>query len=269
MKKFFENYGKFIVTAIVMIILLSLINPLGATIKNYVLNTPVPEPEFTLTQNSAMLSNEENYVGYYADVDNDGKIDGVICFDYGYYPGYSLTVNSDKITVEPKMTTNLASYKLKTVEGQDNVVVRKESGEDRFYVMALADVPGKWYWYKKGRATAGLRKNFGMGETNTQAMKEIWDNEEWGVQYEKDIWSNTFDNWFVPSTDELKVSFYLLQTVAPAIFTSIVYWDQNTLYWTSSLPQMAYASAVCGFVFYSKTIHMNTETALLRLFTTY
>lgn len=52
MKKYFEEYGKVIVIAIVILILLALITPIGAKIQENVLNTPVPEPKFLLTNDS-------------------------------------------------------------------------------------------------------------------------------------------------------------------------------------------------------------------------
>lgn len=102
----------------------------------------------------------KNYVGYYADIDADGEVDGVIFADllvgntkgtqWGKYNGtYTIpTVNNDtlkKYYISQKKYEGIAGIK-------DVIATRSTNGKDRFYVMSLTDFSTSlytnFYWYK-------------------------------------------------------------------------------------------------------------------------
>ena len=147
------------------------------------------------------ISNDVSYVGKYADIDDNGSIDGIIFADLAIgktVPGN--WGNQDGAYTIPKMT-GLKEYYVKKTE-KDNrwdknnakeVIAPKKgtSGKDRFYVMALEDVAGAatgniqgHTWYKnawdsinsKGKMddwNTRTYPNFGKGKNNTAAMIKI------------------------------------------------------------------------------------------------
>ena len=187
--------------------------------------TPTPEP-------ANKISNTESYVGYYADIDGDGTVDGVIYAD---------------LAIGGKGTWNNAlgsSYEYsQETEGLKNYYVSNDSytgfgnqwtkpvltaidgsgTQDRFYVMALDDFnPGTlYYWYKSADGkldnTISVNTNdFGQGKTNTTTMIAEWNkgtSGKYGTQNDQDMWGViqkadnsekkwNLDKWFVPSKSE-------------------------------------------------------------------
>lgn len=193
--------------------------------------------------------NNKNLVGYYADVDDNGTVDGVIFFDYTQGADTTSGFLGDGVAVSPK-TTGLASYELKTVDGHDNVVVKTSNGDDRFYVIGLQDVKpasGDYtaYWYdsafgKISDYSTVTSTAFGTGKTNTQTMKSKWDSSAYGSQNTGDMWSINFGDWFVPSKDEWSVLGSNLKKVATGTYNSMTFDSGASLgfsggYWSSSL----------------------------------
>ena len=163
-----------------------------------------------------------SYVGYYADIEGDGTVDGIIFADlsvgnsgrwearYGYSYEYSYN----------PVTSGLKSYKISQTDysgvfGENDVLTATtSSGTDRFYVMALEDInpETRYTWYDAAHGNMGdfatvTSIDFGTGKSNTITMIEKWNNEEYGAQDDndtyKDMWGVIQDKvkegWFVPS----------------------------------------------------------------------
>lgn len=177
------------------------------------------------------IPTSESYVGYYADIDGDKNIDGIIYADLAV--GGSGTWNSDSWSryKYAKVAEGLKSYSINSENGtgfgtwEKPVITAKEgtTGKDRFYVMALEDFnPGTSYcWYnaangKLDNLVGGTTNDFGQGKTNTTTMIAEWnkgENGKYGAQNAKDMWGviqkadsagKTWDlsKWFVPSKAE-------------------------------------------------------------------
>ena len=163
--------------------------------------------------NVEKISKEQSYVGYYADVDGDGTVDGVIYADLafskeGYY----------------KEETGLKDYYI-CGEYDDGgyfnldvgyVLKAIGEGKDRFYVMALEDSTtgdySTFYWYynafeKMTDYKTATSSAFGKGRTNTEKIKEYWEQDEespYGAQNSRDLWTLIEEDspWFLPSAKE-------------------------------------------------------------------
>ena len=177
------------------------------------------------------IPTSESYVGYYADIDGDKNIDGIIYADLAV--GGSGTWNSDSWSSYEyaKVAEGLKSYSINSENGtgfgtwEKPVIKAKEgtTGKDRFYVMALEDFnPGTSYcWYneaygKLDNLVGNTTNDFGQGKTNTTTMIAEWnkgENGKYGAQNAKDMWGviqkedsagKTWDlsKWFVPSKAE-------------------------------------------------------------------
>ncbi len=182
--------------------------------------------------------NAKGYVGYYADLNNDGKItledDGIIYADLAV--GASGLWNDDEESnySYEAITSGLKQYyissattevdPLKTGKG----IIREvegTSGTDRFYVMALEDVNGtrkdgtttnyfRWYAaaYDSGISDYATvtSTSFGKGKENTSTMITKWKETAYGAQNSNetfpDMWGVIEDKveegWFVPSKEE-------------------------------------------------------------------
>ena len=112
----------------------------------------------------------ESYVGYYADVDGDGTVDGIIFADlaigggssdtyYGSASGvYEITAVDTESLKEYYISEE--TYSEDPFETDKGIITEVEgtTGEDRFYVMALENVDDEahyWYydsywWYQTG-----------------------------------------------------------------------------------------------------------------------
>ena len=95
-------------------------------------------------------------VSYYADVDGDGTVDGIIFADLAI--GGSGTWNDDSWSSYSYDAVDSSSLKEYTIsettytddnfgEGYIITPASGTTGEDRFYVMALEDVDSGYYWY--------------------------------------------------------------------------------------------------------------------------
>ena len=177
------------------------------------------------------IPTSKSYVGYYADIDGDKNIDGIIYADLAV--GGSGTWNSDSCSSYEyaKVAEGLKSYSISSENGtgfgtwEKPVITAKEgtTGKDRFYVMALEDFnPGTSYcWYnaangKLDNLVGDTTNDFGQGKTNTTTMIAEWnkgENGKYGAQNAKDMWGviqkadsagKTWDlsKWFVPSKAE-------------------------------------------------------------------
>ena len=196
----------------------------GASGKQYVYYR-LPE-DFTKINISSF-----SYVGYYADVDDDGTVDGVIFADMSIGNTKSGKWNNNRnstYTIPTK--TNLNSYYISQASytgkfGTNAVISPVNKGnsthnKDRFYVMALTDIDGKrngtyYDWYNAAfghmndyaETTSG---DFGKGKSNTTTMISKWNAKAYGNQDKcsdhKDMWGQIQEEvnngWFVPSRAE-------------------------------------------------------------------
>lgn len=135
-----------------------------------------------------LVDSSKTRVGYYADLEGDGTVDGVIYADLafsvsdrwgGSYGAFSYTAQPGlKEYVVTKATYNDGHF-------GDAPVIAPKSGtseNDRFYVMALSDVSSSsYYWdynydYDYNSKNYGTELTFGTGRSNTKKMVEYWDN---------------------------------------------------------------------------------------------
>ena len=100
-----------------------------------------------------------NYTGYYADVDDDGKVDGVIFIDLAFGASGQWH-NSDGNYSYSAVTSGLRSYKISTKtssysgnfgNNKSVIVPNGMSGDARFYVMALSDFDTNTYTWSEAK----------------------------------------------------------------------------------------------------------------------
>ena len=180
----------------------------------------------------------ENYRGYYADVDGDDEVDGLIYADlaheesgryytegneYASYRGvYSYVAQTElKEYLVSKEDSEISTFGVNKV-----IKVKKDSvGNSRFYVMALKDFKTalyeKYYWYKNvvdvtnqtGRMNSQVtQSDFGTGKNNTRNMIEKWNSSGTNKGYlnspqdNQDIWKHIQEKynegWYIPSSGE-------------------------------------------------------------------
>ena len=176
------------------------------------------------------ISKSTSYVGYYADIDADGTVDGVIYADLAKGDNVEKKWNNDysdsKYTI-PTVTEGLKDYYISQTNykandgfGTKDVISPTGTGAERFYIMALTDIDGKrngtrYDWYNAAsfqmsdyaETTSG---DFGKGKSNTTTMITKWNAKAYGDQDKcsshKDMWGQikkeVNNGWFVPSRAE-------------------------------------------------------------------
>ena len=210
----------------------------------------------------------DSYVGYYADIDEDGTVDGVIFVDLltGSVRDTQQWEDSNGVYTLPTNVTesNVNTYYISAESYTDPyfgthpvISPKNKNGEKRFYIMQLSDftTPAKtdgteaenypaytsYYWYKNasGKMNASdTSVNFGAGKTNTGKMIKIW-NANGGAggysgatQDKQDIWKHIQtkynEGWFIPSRAEWSAFANELG------ITSSNYNGLSNFYWSSS-----------------------------------
>ena len=177
------------------------------------------------------ISKSTSYVGYYADIDADGTVDGVIYADKAVGNQGSGQWNNSVYTI-PKVTEGLKDYSISQESytgkfGTKPVISPTGTGEERFYIMALTDIDGKtngtyydWYHAASDKGISDwstiTSTEFGTGKTNTATMIAKWKAKAYGAQDtdsdHKDMWGQIQEQaskpapvskgWFVPSKEE-------------------------------------------------------------------
>ena len=175
------------------------------------------------------ISKTESYVGNYADMNGDGKADGIIYADLAI-GGSGIWNNNDWSTYSYKAQTGLKEYYIKEEKYADerfgnktgNLIAAIDGTDgtasaDRFYVMALEDInPGTyccWYYEAIGKLDKKVNfsdNDFGTGKENTAYVMAKWNSENWGAQNgnakHADMWGvikeQVNNGWFVPSKSE-------------------------------------------------------------------
>ena len=231
------------------------------------------------------ISQTDSYVGYYADIEGDGTVDGIIYADVavGNTGDGQWTNSNGNYTIPTK--TNLKDYYIIQEEYTDDfgtkpviAPLNDSSKEDRFYVMALEDFDSSsHYWYKNAygnmsdysTATSG---DFGKGKENTDAMIKKWnlaDNGGYGAQDANDMWGliqeKVKDGWFVPSRGEWSAFAEELKITNK----NYVNYKLSDWYWSSSqyITYYAYgANFRYGFVYSTGNVN---DFSCVRLSTTF
>lgn len=197
----------------------------------------------SVTEEIKEVAEKESQVKYYADIDGDGTVDGVIYADLavggsGQWSGETYTIPTPSTTFK-KYYISQESYKGDF--GTNPVIsVLDSNGADRFYIMTLEDY-GVYLWYDPGDGNEGNyfeakeATGFGEGKNNTAFMVEkygdINSNSSKGIMMWKQIKSRVNDGWFVPSRDEWS-AFMNEFGVDPTNFSDFGLKDSS--YWTSS-----------------------------------
>ena len=164
-----------------------------------------------------IISTTDSYVGYYADIEGDGTVDGVIYADLAKgNTGDGQWTNSDGNYTIP-VKTNLKDYYISKQSYTDDFgtkdVITPVEGQseknDRFYIMAIEDIDGSehyWYFSAYGQMSIDTDTAFGTGKANTQTMISQWNSNEYRPQDDNDMWkliqTQASKGWFVPSKEE-------------------------------------------------------------------
>ena len=160
------------------------------------------------------ISKTSSYVGYYADIEGDGEVDGIIYADLAMGNTGTGGTGAYTYTIPTVSAANLKDYYIEETGhdegsgfGTKDVIapIEDSNGADRFYVMALTDVGEgqtySWYSNTENLGTLNTERGFGTGKTNTLTMINEW-NSDSNRDETKDIWGQITDGWFVPSLDE-------------------------------------------------------------------
>ena len=185
-------------------------------------NQPTPNP-------TDKISKSTSYVGYYADIEADGTVDGVIYADLAVgNQGSGQWSDLDGKYSIPTVTEGLKDYHISKTNykanegfGTKDVISPTGTGKDRFYIMALTDIDGKknvtsydWYNVADGKMidyATTTSEDFGKGKSNTTTMISKWNAKAYGDQDQcssghKDMWGQIQEKvnngWFVPSKTE-------------------------------------------------------------------
>ncbi len=219
----------FVIIVAIIVALLIVISKSGKTVaenlieQNQEKNQEANDEELTQTVT-------ESFVGYYADVDGDMVVDGVIYADLakgntesgqwydddGTYaiPTISVSNLKDYKITQQSYTGNFGTYPVLARVNQNDTTKR-----DRFYVMALNDIDSKvngtsYCWYYSvddyiSDYSSLTSEIFGMGYISTKNMISRWTSSAYGSQNAgpyKDIWgqiqTQNNNGWFVPSKEE-------------------------------------------------------------------
>ena len=179
------------------------------------------------------------FVGYYADVDGNGTIDGIIYADLlvGAPTGQWANSNGTYTLPADVNSENVKDYVLSSspqtdarfeASGADastytaRYVVKPASTttgtKDRFYVMGLNDITdgtnSSLYWYNSAYGNMSdyatyTSVDFGKGAKNTTDMLTKWNAAGYGTKNDRDLWKwinvgsgQANAGWFVPSRGE-------------------------------------------------------------------
>ena len=163
-----------------------------------------PEPEVPSVPEST------SYVGYYADVDGNGSVDGVIYADLATDGGKSGQWYDSSGSYTIPEVSNFKKYKVSKIGHSDDfgtkdvLTVSNSSGNERFYVMALDDVDSSTHTFWDSSASVVTSTDFGTGATNTAEMKAQSGSSSylWGLSAVQSGTWNGSSGWYVPSKEE-------------------------------------------------------------------
>ncbi len=222
------------------------------------------------------------YIGYFADIDGDGTVDGVIFADLAHSASGKWYNDSGAFLYEA--VSGLKNYEIieesYTVEdaagyGSKPVLKATGSGKDRFYVMSLSNFTTSdyttFYWYNTLIGSADIARTantFGNGKQNTVNMISDWTSDTDG-QNSRDLWGviqdKVEDGWFVPSRAEWAAFGYAFGLTS----STRGKFGLSDHYWSSSLHTTRYAwyaNYFSGFLYDAK---LTSDTICVRLATTF
>lgn len=234
------------------------------------------------------IQTNNSYIGYYADIEADGIVDGVIYAD--------LLIGGEG---RWKNTNSDTGYKYNKINSAKDYYISKEShtddfgtkpvlspngeGNERFYIMSLDDfkatVDGTekstFCWYAAGYNTSAnysicTGTEFGTGKDNTAKMIEKWTNKKYGNQHKSDIWgaleTKAVQGWFLPSKMEFNAFLGELEINKnnSCNLTDSSYWSSSQLgSWESGHLKYAYCFGYetywsGGFINYDRYVRLST-----------
>lgn len=202
----------------------------GYTVKlSEVLNGVTIKQEVKETTIAKSTEITDSYVGYYADIDNDGDVDGIIYADMivgntksgrwneNDWSAYNVTKIDDVTSVKDYVVstktytgqTTAGIYKANDGFGEKEVLVPATNStgtKDRFYVMTLEDFTNNsknsFYWYynaggKLDRKIGSSAIDFGEGKQKTIDMVIDWNNNttKYGEQTTASSGKDYIDLW--------------------------------------------------------------------------
>ena len=204
----------------------------GYTVKlSEVLNGVTIKQEVKETTIAKSTKITDSYVGYYADIDNDGDVDGIIYADMivgntksgrwnndtAGWSDYNVTKIDDVTSVKDYVVstktytgqTTAGIYKANDGFGEKEVLVPATNStgtKDRFYVMTLEDFTNnsknRFYWYynafgKLDRKIESSAIDFGEGKQKTIDMVIDWNNNttKYGEQTTASSGKDYIDLW--------------------------------------------------------------------------
>ena len=196
-----------------------------ANVEKY-LEEMMPEGGEDTPEEPAEIPETESYVGYYADVDGNNTVDGIIYADLavggsgtGLGQSYTITKGSGFKKYKEEGTYSEDGFGSKGI-----IKPNGGNGNERFYVMALDDVDKqqngtRYCWYDAAYGnmsdySSQTSTEFGRGEQNTINMIAKWNGSLYGAQNDgsyDDMWGisavnsrtwNESSGWYIPSRDE-------------------------------------------------------------------
>lgn len=229
------------------------------------------------------ISNSTSYIGYYADIDGDGAVDGVIFADLafsksGKWQDYSWSYSAQ---------SNLKQYYISQESYTDKFgtaavlsPVSGTTGNERFYIIALSCVGNTAYdWYNAAynnatnilASVSSSANDFGSGKSNTTTVMAAWKNKTYtqdACSSHKDIWgqiqTQVANGWFVPSKSEW-AAFGSAFSITKSNYGSLGF---GYFYWSSSLNNAEYANSM-GFHDGTIVVLRLDQFAQVQLVTTY
>lgn len=236
-----------------------------------------------LEETQEVISKTEQYVGYYADFEGDGEVEGIIYAD--------LAIGN---TGDGQWTNENGNYTILTEENVKDYYISNTNyngpfggkpvlsptGDeadkaDRFYVMALSDIDANthyWYYNANGEMndyatmTSG---DFGSGRTNTEKMIAKWNNSGYGTQNGNDMWgliqNKVADGWFVPSRGEWSAFAEELRITT----NNYTEYGLSDWYWSSSQRNARNAYDARFLTGYINYYGVNNNFSYVRLSTTF
>ena len=201
-----------------------------------------------------------NLLGYYADIEGDGIVDGIIYKDFRFYSN----------GIEDKDNEYKEYYiSQKNYEGplgiHDIVTTYGGAlGNNRFYIMALESLAGEYRNFAKtlpsnSAATpfSNIRDNSKKGIDATKKMIEYWNSlpdsgieDVWGIiqksKYGNNLVSRTGGIWFIPSFSEWEEFGNMINQIGEFIDTGH-YWSTTLVSYYLTGEDFPYKAKFIGF----------------------
>jgi hypothetical protein len=141
-------------------------------------------------------------------------------------------VNSAGISYGPDIAfTTVSSTALSVGDTYQGGIIFYLSGtypNQRGLVCAQNDQGTSVPWYSQGYIYYGTTSNaIGSGSTNTSSLVSILGNGFYAAKFCDDLILNGFDDWFLPSRDELGLMYTNLKNNGFGNFTTASYWSSS------------------------------------------